>query len=239
MRPFIKKLFKTFGYEIFKIKNNRFTIGGIKYQVDPFSVGQTPQGEMTAKGAIHMIRERQLNGLKILDVCCGVGIVGLTIFVNLRKEEIIKEAAFVDINIFNLNSLHKSLRINQMENLIGDQIRTYLSDGLDHIPQDERFDLIISNPPHYFAKDRIKDKKSLSPGRLGTFDAGWDFHRSFYKRCHHYLSEKGEVWFLENSAAADEKDFLPFIEANDQLTYMRKVEESLDPRFFWMITQKI
>ena len=53
------------------------------------------------------------------------------------------------------------------------------------------------------------------------------------------MSEKGEVWFLENSSAADEKDFLPFIDANDQLTYKGKVEEVLDPRFFWMITQKI
>jgi tRNA1(Val) A37 N6-methylase TrmN6 len=193
---------------------------------------------MTARGAIHMIRERQLNGLNILDICCGVGIVGLTVFVNLRKAEIIKAAAFADINIFNLNSLHKTLKKNHLENLIGNQIRSYLSDGLKHIPQKEQFDLIISNPPHYFGKERIKDKKSLSPGRLGTFDAGWDFHRAFYQRCHHYLSEKGEVWFLENSSAAGEEDFLPFIVANDQLTYRGKVEESSDPRFFWMITQK-
>lgn len=238
MRPLIKKFFRTFGYEIWKINNNQFKISGIEYEVDPCSVGKTPQGEMTAKGAIRMIRERQLKELKILDICCGVGIVGLTIFSKFRKDALVKEIIFADINIFNLNSLHKTLRINNIEKLLGDKIRSYLSDGLNHIPREEKFDIIISNPPHYFIKDRVKKKKPLSPGRLGTFDAGWEFHKSFYARCHTYLTERGEVWFLENSSAADENDFLPFIEANDQLKYIRKVEELSDTRFFWMITQK-
>ena len=52
------------------------------------------------------------------------------------------------------------------------------------------------------------------------------------------VSLKFEVWFLENSSGADEKDFLPFIEANEQLKYVGKIEELLDTRFFWMITRK-
>ena len=239
MRPFIKKFFKTFGYEIWRIKNNQFKISGIEYEVDPCSVGKTPQGETTAKGAIRMIKERQLKELKILDICCGVGIVGLTIFSKFRKDPIVKEIVFADINIFNLNSLHKTLRTNNIETLLGDQIRLYLSDGLSHIPPEEKFDLIVSNPPHYFIKDRIKKNKPLSPGRLGTFDAGWNFHKDFYERCHHYLMEKGEVWFLENRSAADEEDFLPFIETNNKITYVKKVEELLDALFFCMITQRL
>lgn len=238
MSPLIKKIFRTCGYEIWKIKKSRFKIGRVQYEVDPCSVGKTPQGELTARGAINMIKERQLNDLKILDICCGVGIVGLTIFSELRLDAIVKEAVFADINIFNLNSLHKTIRINNFESLLGDQVRSYLSDGLNHIPQDEKFDLIVSNPPHYFVKDHIKKNKPLSPGWLGTFDAGWDFHKSFYNLCHRYLTKRGEVWFLENSSAADEKDFLPFIEANAQLKYVGKVEELLDSSFFWMITRK-
>ncbi len=237
MKQFIKKLFNTFGYEISRIQT-QFKISGIQYEVDPCSVGETPQGEMTAKGAIRMIRERQLKNLKILDICSGVGIVGLTLFSELRKDSIVKEVAFADINIFNLNSLHRTLRVNHLDQLLGNQIRYYLSDGLNHIPRDEKFDIIVSNPPHYFGQSFNKKDTPLSPSRLGTYDAGWNFHKSFYRQCHDYLTERGEVWFLENDFVANEKDFLLFIEDNDKLKYVKEVKEPLDLRFFWMITQK-
>lgn len=238
MKHLIKVFLGGFGYEISRVRRNRFVISGIQFEVDPCSVGKTPQGEMTAEGAIRIIRGRQLKDLKILDICCGVGIIGLIIFSKLSEDAIVKEVAFADINIFNLNSLHRTLRINHLDQLLGNRIRSYLSDGLKHIPRDEKFDIIVSNPPHYFGQDRIKDKNSLSTNRLSTYDANWDFHKFFYGQCHDYLADGGEVWFLENSSAASENDFLPFIEANAQLKYVGNAREPLDPRFFWMITRK-
>lgn len=223
-----------------RIHKNHFTISGIEYLVGRCSVGETPQGEMTAKGAIQMIKERQLKEFTVLDICCGVGIVGLTILSTLRKEAVIKEVVFSDINIFNIESLFKTLTINNLDSLLGNTIRCYLSNGLNHIPSDERFDIIISNPPHYSEQSFSKQDIPLSPNTLGTYDPGWSFHKSFYRECHNYLTKSGEVWFLENHSASDEKDFLPFIEDNEQhLKYVEKVEEPLDPRFFWMITQKV
>ncbi len=238
MRQLTRKFINVLGYDISRMHKTQFTISGLKYIVDPCSVGETPQGEMTAKGAIGMIKERQLKELKILDICCGVGIIGLTIFSILRKEGNVKEAVFADINIFNLNSLYKTLTKNNLDQLLGNKIRCYLSDGLNHIPRDEKFDIIVSNPPHYFAPSFSKEQMFLTPNRLGSYDPGWNFHKSFYGQCHHYLTERGEVWFLENGSAANEKDFLPFIENNEQLKYIRNVGEPLLPRFFWMITQK-
>jgi len=236
MKNLIWNFFYNLGYDISRARKSRFTTGGLNYEVDPCSVGRTPQGEMTAQGAIAMIKERQLRDLKILDICCGVGIVGLTIFSRLGKEAIVKHVALADINIFNLNSLRRTLAVNRLDHLLGDRISCYLSEGLSHIPRGEKFDLIVSNPPHYFAPDRTKD--GLSPGRLGTYDAGWSFHKSFYDECHHYLTNRGEVWFLENSAGATEEVLLPFIEANGSLRYEKQVREPLDPGFFWMITRK-
>jgi len=234
----IKRLINKLGYDIGRIRKSQFTVGDITYIAEPCSIGDTPQGETTATGAIRMIEQRQLEKLKILDICCGLGVVGLTIFSNFRNQGIVKEAAFADINIFNLNSLNKTLRENKLDNLMGSQIHCYLSDGLNNIPPDEKFDIIVSNPPHYFNKDFGRDKTVLTPARLGTYDSGWSFHKSFYSQCHNYLTPKGEVWFLENSSGAKEEDLLPFIQANEKLKYVRMIQEPLDPRFFWMITTK-
>lgn len=238
IKTLIRVILGTFGYEITRVRRKGFTISGIRYEVDPCSVGKTPEGEITAEGAIRMIKERQLHDLKILDLCCGVGVVGLTIFSKLSNEGIVKKVTFADINIFSLNSLQRTLRINHLDHLLDNRIHFFLSNGLNNIPSGETFDIIISNPPHYFEQCRIKGKNCLSPNRLGTYDANWDFHKCFYSQCHDSLTKNGEVWFLENGAAAKEGDFLPFIKANHKLNYTTKVREPLDTNFFWMITSK-
>ncbi len=235
MKNQIWNFFYNHGYDISRARKSRFAIAGLTYEVDPCSVGRTPQGEMTADGAIAMIRQRQLRDLKVLDICCGVGIVGMTIFSKLGNEAV-KHVALSDINIFNLNSLRRTLALNHLDHLLGERIACYLSEGLSQVPRGEKFDLIVSNPPHYFVTDRTKD--GLSPGRLGTYDAGWSFHQSFYEQCHEYLTDRGEVWFLENSAGATEEVLLPFIQLNSALKYEKQIREPLDPGFFWMITRK-
>jgi methylase of polypeptide subunit release factors len=233
VKNLVWNFFYKLGYDISRARKTRFSAGGLTYEIDRCSVGRTPQGEMTASGAIALIRDRGLRDLHLLDICCGVGIVGLTLFTRLGRD-VVREVALADINIFNLNSLRRTLEINQLDQLIGGAIACHLSDGLRHVPRDRKFDLIVSNPPHYFIPSRTKD--GLSPGRLGTYDEGWAFHRSFYQDCHHFLSDRGEVWFLENSAGASEQQLLPFIEANTALRYQGQVREPLDPTFFWMIT---
>lgn len=238
MKRLIKAALMPFGLDLrrTKIPGLEFTISGIKYQIDPCSAGQQPQGEMTGKGAIRMIEERQLRNLRILDICCGVGIIGLTIFSKLGGQSVVKGVGFADINIFNRNSFFRTLKNNRMEGLVGDQIWFWLSDGLKYIPRGEKFDLIVSNPPHFFVEEYAND--SLSPLRLAMYDADWGFHKSFYEQCHDYLTEKGEVWFLENGSAVTENDLLPFIKANDRLKYVTQITEPLDPGFFWMISQR-
>ncbi|MFN2454884.1 MAG: methyltransferase [Pyrinomonadaceae bacterium] len=238
MKRLVKGGLNALGYEVHKKQDSqKFTIGEITYEVDPCSVGETPQGELTGEAAIRMIRERGLSKLRVLDICCGVGIIGMTIFSKLRRESIVERVGFVDINIFNLNSLRRTLKLNNLDQLLGDRINYWLSDSLDNVPAGEKFDLIVSNPPHFFSPDHTEG--FLSPGRLGTYDADWSFHKSFYKQCHNYLTERGEVWFLENGDAVQESGLLPLIQANSNLSYVKQITEPLDPVFFWMISKKV
>jgi methylase of polypeptide subunit release factors len=238
MKQLIKSGFKAIGYEIRRtpINDRRFTIGTVTYEFDPCSVGKEPQGELTGLGAIRMIRERGLRDLSILDICCGVGVIGLTIFSELGDESTVKKVAFSDINIFNLNSLRRTLKINNLDELLGDEISIWLSDSLSAIPDEQRFDLIVSNPPHFLSNDHTANL--LSPNRLATYDANWSFHTSFYSECHKYLTERGEVWFLENGDAVTASELLPFIEANPNLEYVKEIVEPSDPTYFWMFSKR-
>src|SRR5436309_15971791 len=100
MKQLVRSALDALGYEIHRknSSSNTFTIKGINYEVDPCSVGQTPQGELTGEAAIRLIKERGLSDLRILDICCGVGIIGLTIFSQLRQGSTLKSVSFADIN---------------------------------------------------------------------------------------------------------------------------------------------
>jgi len=239
MKKIVKKIINALGFELTRHYKKEFDIIGMKFLVDPCSVGCTPQGNLTGKAAIKLIKERELKELKVLDICCGVGLVGLTMFQGLKDDKnTIKELVLADINIFNINSINKTLPYNNMGGLVGNTIRTYLSDGLKGIPENEKFDIIVSNPPHYFEKSFDNSEIQLTPTRLGTNDAGWNFHRSFYELADRHLTDRGEVWFLENGFAANEKDLLPFIETNKNLKYVESIKEPLINKFFWMVSKK-
>jgi methylase of polypeptide subunit release factors len=237
IKPLIRAAFAAIGYDPPRKTLRRFTIGGLRYEADPCSVGQTPQGESTAEGAIRMIRERGLRDLRVLDICCGVGIIGLTVFARLRPEGLVRGVGLADINIFNLNVLERTLKNNSLAPLIGNEIKFWLTNGLMHIPADEKFDLIVSNPPHFPREDFTSER--FSPDVLGTFDAAWSFHAAFYRQCHERLTPGGEVWFLENGEAATEQDLKPFISANPQLQYIGQAGEPLLPKCFWMMSRRV
>ncbi len=221
---------RVFGY------NNNFTIGGITYKTDPCSVGRTPLGELTAGGAIQMIKERGLRNLRVLDIACGVGTIGLTIYTKLKEDSVIKEVVFADINIFNLNSLRRTLAINNLSDLEGKCFHIYLSDALKHIPKTEKFDIVVSNPPNFFIQDFLNIE--MSGSTLGRYSRDWSFHKSVYGEVHEYLTTQGEVWFLENSEAIKENEAKFLIEENPNLTCEIKPASRERRSLYWTVTKK-
>jgi methylase of polypeptide subunit release factors len=235
MKPLIISAFEALGYEPPRRKSRRYTISGLQYEAGPYSVGETPQGEATAEGAIRMIRALGLRSLRVLDICCGTGIIGLTIYRRLSADGTVKSVDLSDINIFNLNAVRRALKNNGLDRQLGTSLNVWLSDCFTHIPPGERFDLIVSNPPHFPRDDFTTG--DFTPDVLGTFDANWAFHSDFYRQCHERLTPSGEVWFLENGEGATESDLLPFISANPRLKYIGQRGEPLLPKCFWMMSK--
>ena len=63
----------------------------------------------------------------------------------------------------------------------------HLSDNFDSIPAVETFDLVVGNPPWYYADNSAhrllgstRLARTLHQGRLCAIDAGWKIHERFY-----------------------------------------------------------
>ena len=232
----LRQLFASFGYEVSKVRAHEFTQDGIVYRTDPCSTGRTPEGQWAAEGAVRMIRASGRRHLAILDLCCGVGNVGLAIWSQLRDAPgVVSSLAFADINIFNLHSVRRTLRENRIDEAPGHRFETYLSDGMSQIPRGRVFDLIVANPPHYDAADT---GGVISSARLSTVDVGWSFHARFYQEAHQWLRDGGQTWLFENSAASRPEASMDLIGGNAELTFLRTLPEPSAPRFFWVMAER-
>ena len=79
-------------------------------------------------------------------------------------------------------------------NGLEDRVTAYVSDALDHIPDGERWDLVVANPPHFLADpSRSHD--------IQVFDPDWSLHRRFYGAVERYMRPGGLVVMVENRRA--------------------------------------
>lgn len=222
-----------------EIYSNGFVVRGIHYYPDPCSVGLTAGGEVTGASAADLIRERNMSGLRVLDICCGVGLVGLTMLACLKDdpEHRVAGMSLADINIFNLNSIERTLKMNSSQ-LWGEvEVQTFLTDGLKHIEPANQFDLIVSNPPHFFLEN-FSDLP-LQPDVLGTNDAGWTFHKEFYSVVADYLSPEGQVWFLENHLAQCDDQLVQMARDAPRLELTDVFDDEREKTLFWVMTRRV
>jgi methylase of polypeptide subunit release factors len=217
---------------------NGFVVRGIRYYPDPCSVGLTAGGEVTGSSAAELIRERDMSGLRVLDICCGVGLVGLTLLASLRDDPgRVESLSLADINIFNLNSIERTLKMNPPERWGHVEVRTFLTDGLKMMEPANQFDLIVSNPPHFFLNN-FSDVP-LQPDVLGTNDAGWKFHHEFYSVVADYLSPRGEVWFLENHLALADDRLVQMAKDAPGLEVVDVFDDRQEPTLFWVMSRRV
>ena len=221
-----------------EIYPNGFAVRGIQYHPDPCSVGLTAGGEVTGSSAAELIRERDMSGLHVLDICCGVGLVGLSLAACLKDDPgRILSVSLADINIFNLNSIERTLKMNPTDRWGGVEVTTVLTDGLKHIEPANQFDLIVSNPPHFFLEN-FSDLP-LQPDVLGTNDAGWKFHKEFYSIVADYLTPRGQVWFLENHLARCDDQLVQMAKDGRDLELLDVFDDRQESTLFWVMTRKV
>ena len=159
---------------------------------------------------------KKVGAKKILDLCTGSGAIAVSLAKYINKSEI----TATDIS----NDALRIAKLNAKNNNVEDRITFISSNLFQNIPE-EKYDIIVSNPPYIKTKDiKVLNKDVQKEPKLaldGGID-GLDFYRKIIKEADEYLKFGG---FLCFEIGFDQKeDVIELIEEQGKFksTYSKK-----------------
>ncbi len=177
------------GYPIQYITNKQF-FRNCEFYVDENVLIPQPDTEILVEEAIKILKEKifQKNKINILDLCTGSG----AIIVSLGKE---LEKISEKYNFYGTDISEKAIEIAKKNaNSNNVNVKFYLGDLFESINVNEKFDLIVSNPP-YIETNVIKTLSlEVQKEPIIALDGGitgLDFYKRIAKESKKVLTTKG------------------------------------------------
>ena len=138
---------------------------------------------------IEYIKSINKNNIKILDLCTGSGIIGITLRKELESKSL--EVVASDISEEALKVAKENAIMNEAE------VKFIQSDIFENI--NEKFDIIVSNPPYIAYNDKItmEDNVLNYDPHLALFaeEDGMYFYREIVENSKEYLNKDGMIFF--------------------------------------------
>ncbi|NEZ47417.1 peptide chain release factor N(5)-glutamine methyltransferase [Clostridium niameyense] len=186
-------------YDLLNLRKNKmpmkYILGkaefmGIEFNVKEGVLIPRPDTEILVESVIEEIKQN--NFTDICDLCCGSGIIGITIARFLKNTNIesydISDIAF-NVTLENINKFS-----------LGERVKVYKSDLLQRAIENHlKFDVIVSNPPYIREKiieTLMEDVKEYEPfeALCGGKD-GLDFYRKIAFQSLKVLKKSGIIAF--------------------------------------------
>lgn len=163
---------------------------GRKFFVTEAVMAPTPETEMLVESGLRFLGERKLPEPNILDVGVGSGVIS----VSLAKENASCRVVALDISA---EALAVAKR-NAVDHAVADRIEFRESDYFGAVPDNERFDLIISNPPYIAEPDyggldpEVKADPKIA---MTSGPEGLDAIQVILREAPHHLNPGGRIMF--------------------------------------------
>lgn len=149
--------------------------------VEPGVLIPRPETELLVEEAINSIED----GAKVLELGSGTGIISIALAKHKKAQVVAVDISEEAIKLAKKNAIYNNVNIDfRLGNLF------------DPIASDERFDLIISNPPYIREDEKSKLAKELNfePDQaLFSGEDGLDLIKEIIKESPKYLKNKGIV----------------------------------------------
>ncbi len=163
---------------------------GRKFYVTPDVMAPTPETELLCEAALRLIAQRKLQVPRVLDVGTGSGVVAVT----MANEAPTAEVVALDVSEAALAVARRNA------NALGadDRIRFRQSDLFEAVSPDERFDLILSNPPYIAEPDYagLEPEVKADPKIAMTAGVeGLDIIKRLVAEAPGYLAPAGRIMF--------------------------------------------
>jgi tRNA1(Val) A37 N6-methylase TrmN6 len=127
-----------------------------------------------------------------LEWCSGHGVIGF----RLLADEICKNLHFLEMYQPAVNACKKT--IANMPIRFANRVSIYETSTLTSLPSDIRFDLIVSNPPHFPLQlgNQLFNIPQNHHRRI-TVDKEWQTHKDFFANAAKYLADDGVILLQE------------------------------------------
>ena len=135
----------------------------------------------------------------VFEFCAGPGYIGYS----LLAYGFCRKLTLADVNPVAVEAARRTARYNGIEKLVN----IYLSDGLKQIPETDKWDLVIGNPPN------ISPSSENAKSDLIHYDPGWQLHRGFYSSVKRFMKPGGRVLLKEKPRTGSVDLFAPMIRA--------------------------
>lgn len=173
---------------------------GMEFFVDENVLIPRPDTEILVEEVLNLIGKQE--NLKIIDICTGSGAIAVSIAKNTNNCKVYA----VDISSGALEVAKK----NAVKNGVDKKINFIISNMFEQINCNEKFDIIISNPPYIETKTistlSIQVQKEPKIALDGGVD-GLDFYRNILMNSKKYLKENGtiamEIGYNQKKAVTD------------------------------------
>lgn len=141
---------------------------------------------------------------RCLDWCSGPGYCGF----EMLDSEMCKSLALMDLHDLAIKYANITIEKNNCQG----QVVAYNIDRIARLPEHEKFDLVIGNPPHTASVNHQLDADQT---RILS-DVGWESHKEFFSNIGKYLTDDGVIWLCENASpgAGPVEIFEPMIREN-------------------------
>jgi SAM-dependent methyltransferase len=132
---------------------------------------------------------------RVFEWCAGPAFIGFS----LLGYGFCDSLCLADVNPEAVAACRRTVESNGLAG----RVAVYQSNNLDDIPEAERWDLVVGNPPHF---------PDMSPGQLRYHDEEWRLHRRFFGSVSRFLKPGGMIVLLENNLGSTAETFHDMIE---------------------------
>lgn len=150
---------------------------------------------------IPVVKEKFGHVGHVFEFCSGPGFIGFSLLANKLCDKL----TLADVNPEAVQICKETIKKNNLESVVS----IYISDCLDSIPEIEKWDLVVGNPPHVYCPTEDEYKKDIT-----LFDPNFRIHRKFYQDIHKFLKPTGSVLLQEHVESTSVSDFKEMIEKN-------------------------